>query len=575
VQLGSTVTGATTTMSAATAPPAGTKAIAIVLYCTTTSHTVDAVKFATFTMFDIYSSGRTTKARIDEAMVELATKPGLALSYTSKPVGPMMADLRVGSATDRTSVAGGLETLAAYHAQPFDWGFWDDRSFDVRPRLWTPDNDSRVIVVGSGRPGLESWDVAEYDEDVPDYVCVLYGNKDNADYPEGWTRHTYRPTTPPDDSVKLVTLDYSDRILTDAAAEALGDNIVGHAPAEIPPDFIFDVHPHLAKQGLWPGNNDDPVTAYQDLSDGRAVGTVSGATLSGTNSPADPTCLVFDGTDDYVTFGDLAALDLGTGPRTVRTWVKPASVGAAMALFAKRSGADTFLGWEVYIDAAGKLTARVCQNFGATQYRGAYGSTVLAVDTWYCATFVYAGSGGDWALYLDGVAETPTAVGAAGAWNADTATVASLGRRDPLGTPGEPLDGSLGRVTVWKRALSAAEVAQDFAAGNVLYNRSLAKGTVAIQGYVRNRKGAFVKASHVRAGWWIQHTELGSKQPLYITGHSVDAAAIRNALTIGQDWMEEAIGVKSADLLAIPETVEIDPETGEPTNDDPWKNWRG
>jgi hypothetical protein len=91
--------------------------------------------------------------------------------------------------------------------------------------------------------------------------------------------------------------------------------------------------------------------------------------------------------------------------------------------------------------------------------------------------------------------------------------------------------------------------------------RSLAKGTVVISGTVRNRQGAVVPAHHVRAGWWIQHTETGSTQPLYITGHSVDLAGKKNALTIGVDWMEKEIGVRQAELLAIPPTVVPDPVT--------------
>lgn len=567
-----TYTSATTTFSNAFVPPDGAKQIMIAIVCNTSAHTVSADHYIHFSTMDIFSSGRTTKARIDEAMVALATRPGIALSYTSQPVGPQMDDLRVGSASARLSVADSLQEVASYHAQPFDWGFWDNRSFDVRPRLWTPDNDSRVIVVGGGRPGLVSWDVAEYDEDVPDYACVIYGNKDTSSFPEAWPRRVYRPSTPPDDNVKLVTLDYSSTILSDAAAAAIGDNIVGRAPTEIPPDYIFRVHPHLAKQGIWPGNNVDPTSTVQEISDYRATGTTSGIAFtsasgwSGSNSPADPACLTFDGTSDYVSFGDLAQLDLGAGARTVTGWFK---VGVAPSnyvwVFNKQGGSTAWLGWNFGLTASSQLTAQLTQNSGATQFRGAYTTATVSVGVWYHGAAVYAGSGGDWTLYLNGTSQALTATGAAGAWNADNSNLACLGGRPA--TSDSWWSGSIGEVLIYPRALSAAEVAQIYNAGQVYYKRNDAKGTAVIEGMVQNRKGALVPAHHVRAGWWIQHTELGDRNPLYITGHSVSINDKRNNLTIGQDWMEEEIGVRTAELLALPPTPE--PQPGE-ADKPPW-----
>ena len=99
------------------------------------------------------------------------------------------------------------------------------------------------------------------------------------------------------------------------------------------------------------------------------------------------------------------------------------------------------------------------------------------------------------------------------------------------------------------------------------------KGTVVIEGEVQNRKGATVPAEHVRAGWWIQHTELAT-QPIYISGHSVSLNDHRNALTVGEDWMEDQIGVREAELLAIaptpaPEDVVPPEETPPPEEPNP------
>lgn len=541
------------------APPAGTKIVRLLLYSNTGAHTVANTPNCVFTQFDIYSSERTTKLRIDEAMVDLAMRPGLALSYTSSPVGAMLDDLRVGSGVDKTSVADGLQTLADYHAQPFDWGFWDNRAFDVRPRLSVPENDSKVIVVGGGNPGLVSWDVAPVDEDVPDYACVLFGNKDNANMPEKWPRRLYRPATPPDDNVKLETLDYSDRILSDKAAAALGDNLVGVSSNLVPSGYSFRVHPALAKTGLWPGNNTDPTSSYQDLSNYGAAPALTGfasteaSGWSGTNSPSDPSKLTFDGTD-LVTIGDLSQLDLGTGARTMTCWGTLASIGGAQPIFDKSTTAAGYIqGWQLGVNTSGKLKAYISTNSGAAQYRDGAGSTTMLANTWYHMAFVYAGSGGNWSLYLDGVSETVTSGGAAGAWTGDNAVSAALGRGEVLSAT--RLTGSLGSVTIWPRALTDAEVKQDYDSGMVLYNRSLAKGNAVLSGTVKNRKGSLIPAAYVRAGWWIQNTELQDNTPLYITGHNVDMSSKTNALTIGQDYMEDAIGAKAAEFLTIPETA--------------------
>jgi hypothetical protein len=114
------------------------------------------------------------------------------------------------------------------------------------------------------------------------------------------------------------------------------------------------------------------------------------------------------------------------------------------------------------------------------------------------------------------------------------------------------LNGALGRTTMWPRVLTPAEVEAHMAEGMVVYDRSRDRGTVVIEGQVRTRTGALVPATHVRAGWWVHNLEADNPRPLLITGHSLDLAAGKNALTVGQDWMEDEIGVRMADLLAIP-----------------------
>jgi len=549
-------------------------------YAGTMPHEVAAEKWVQLKP-TVYSSGRTTKARLDEAMVDVMTRPGLCTSVLSRRIGGMQDDLSVGEPTNPTNAAAAVDTLAALHSQPVKtlWGL--GRIGKVEPYLWTPDNPAKVIVVGGGRPGLKSWEVAEYDEDVPQYAKVIFGNKDDANYPEGWTRAIYRPSTPPDDNVRVTPVDLSQFILTDAAAAAAGDNRVGRTPSEIPPDYTFRVHADRVRQGTWPGLNDDLLgrASVQDIGPGRAVGTMTGAAYtdasgySGSGSPADPSCIVFDGTGDYVTFGNLASLNFGSGPRTIVAWWIPGTLGSQQAIVSKLLNSGAYTGWECRLEPDGKLSAVACKDLGATQYRAGKGATVLAASTWYHVAFVYAGSGGDWTIYVNGVAESMTASGAAGAWDSDNATIACIGSRAGAALA---LAGSVNSVTAYSRALSAAEIAQDYSAGMVIYDRSYAKGNVLLEKTCVNRLGAPVRATDVTTDdYWIQNLDEGSGRPLRITGTNVDLKARRNALTIGEDWMEEELGLRNAELMALPETVVVDPETGEPVVDpDPWRYWR-
>jgi len=418
--------GSGTLIPLAYTPVAGQKVVMVRLLCTVGSAAGTRANYVSLANMAVFGQGRTTKPRLDEAMVQLATRTGLATSSLSEPVGAMLDDLRVGNGLAKVTAAGGMDYLAGLYAQPFEWGFWDERRFICKPMPSAPTNDSQVIVVGADSPP-DSWDVAVYDEDVPQYACVHFGNKDDATLPEGWPRRLYRPTTPPDDAdLKVEIVDYSALILKDVDAASAGDNIVSATSTGIPDGYTFDAVPALAKLGKYPGNNTDPTSVYQDAYSVLVSGTLSGfgyttaSGWAGSNSPADPSCLVGDGVNDYVDFSDVNACDFGTGAFTVRTWVKLGAVPIGTTAIAGKVSSGQ--GWTVAILSSGKVYGYV--GASVANYRAQTGSTVLTLGVWYHVTMVYAGSGGDIALYVNGVAETLTAAGAVGAWN--TSNAASL-----------------------------------------------------------------------------------------------------------------------------------------------------
>lgn len=318
----------------------------------------------------VFSRSRTTKARIDEAMADLATGTGLATSSYTEAVGTALDDLHVGTGKAKVTTAAGLATLAGMYAQPVEWAFWDNRKFWVRPTPPTPDNDARVIVVGGGQPGLDSWDIVEVPETAPDYVGIIYGNHPedgDVTMPEGWPRLLYRPSTPDssaDNRVQVV--DYSSYILTDVTAGAIASNLCGASSGGgVPAGAIFDADPLRADSGIRPGNNVDPTTAYQDSADAALTGTLSGFAYTdvsgwdGSDPLSDPYCLVGDGTNDYVDFGDASALDFGTNAFSIRAWIRIHTLPTVGTTLHAASKLASNRGWSLGVTSAGKLRGYV------------------------------------------------------------------------------------------------------------------------------------------------------------------------------------------------------------------------
>jgi len=269
-------TPATSSYAATFTPPAGTKVILVTLYCGSDAHTTTAEKYVRLA-FEIYSSGLTSKVRLDEAAAMVATAPGLAVSATTKPVGPLQDHLVVGEGTKPTNAWAALEQLEQTHSQPVTNRFTLRRGYEFRPRLRTPDDPGKVVVVGGRHPGLpaDGWQIDE--TGAPDEYCeVIFGNKDDTTLPEAWPRRIVRPCEPPDENVRMVTLDLSDQIHSDVNAMARGDFRVGRSAAPIPPDYIFRAHAEFARGGQWPNDNADLVHngSWQDVGPSRAVGTL-------------------------------------------------------------------------------------------------------------------------------------------------------------------------------------------------------------------------------------------------------------------------------------------------------------
>lgn len=375
-------------------PAASAKAVEVILFSsgtppTTTDH------YVRFTEMDVYGSSKTAKVRVDQAMVDVATRTGLATSSVSAAVGQVLDDLHF----EKASAATMLGSIAGLYDAPFDWGFWDKKTFYARPLERRPTNPNRVVTVGGGNPGLVSWDVDENAEDVPEYVCVYFGNRDNASYPEGWVRRLYVPYEPADTAdVRMKTVDFSGLILSDAAAAAAGANLLpGTGSYSLPETPVWAIHPEFADGGYSAGNNTDPTSSYSQLYPGQPVGTVTNCAYTaasgwdGSNSALDPTCIVLDGTNDFVTWGDLAEADFGTGAFSIGgIWFKLNALDVAQTILCKYDAVN-YIGWELIVTSTNQLMGYVGLGTSA-KYDQAIHDAVLETGVWYCAALTYTGT---------------------------------------------------------------------------------------------------------------------------------------------------------------------------------------
>ena len=187
--------------------------------------------------------------------------------------------------------------------------------------------------------------------------------------------------------------------------------------------------------------------------------------------PSGNGALYFDGVNDYVTFGDAAALKLSSF--TLETWVRREAGGAAtttgtggvsgIPLIAKGRGEndnDTlncnyFLGIN---PTTGVLVADFEEGPGGTTpglNHPVTGNTALPVGEWHHVAATYDGT--TWKLYVDGILDGSATIGQPVASN--SIQHASLGSAlNSTGTPDGYLHGFLDESRIWNTARTIGEI---------------------------------------------------------------------------------------------------------------------
>ena len=192
-------------------------------------------------------------------------------------------------------------------------------------------------------------------------------------------------------------------------------------------------------------------TAWTDLV-GSGIGTLTnGPTFDSGNGGS----IVFDGTDDYVTTGttltdaDELYADTGTAWSTSSWFNVDVISGADKAVTGRGGGVGTAAVYAVWIDNADlrvRLRGGTITNI----------STSIAANTWYNVVVTWDGTTANG--YLNGQFVTTLAVGTASN-QTNTFTIGATNS----GVLSE-MDGKISQTLVYNRALTAAEVTQNFKA---------------------------------------------------------------------------------------------------------------
>jgi hypothetical protein len=193
----------------------------------------------------------------------------------------------------------------------------------------------------------------------------------------------------------------------------------------------------------------------------------TGTALNGPTNAYLDSYTSFDGTNDYIQFLN-DSLDLGTSNFSVSVWFKTSAT--QMGSLIANQVSNGWNGFNFQINGGGYMLPTVdwgnSQQYGALSSSNAYNDNV-----WREATFVMNGATvSNWKLYINGVQVSATLEGE----SVSTISGSGIGNTVPLTigyrTFGNYFSGQIGRVLIYKKALSNSEIAQNFNSIRDRYN---------------------------------------------------------------------------------------------------------
>ena len=188
-------------------------------------------------------------------------------------------------------------------------------------------------------------------------------------------------------------------------------------------------------------------TTWTDLSGGGNTGTLSGVGYSASNGGA----LTFDGSDDYVNCGSPSTLNFGTGNFNLSCWVNiPSTSGADWIGIISRYVLVSSAGFWIQLNPGNRYVG-----FGWDGSAFITSSSSAGGGQWKFISCQRTGSTSA-EVYVNGISVASSSSMSSGTSNGQQI---DIGRMDIAGRYSA---GNIAQVSIYNRALSAAEISQNF-----------------------------------------------------------------------------------------------------------------
>ena len=196
-------------------------------------------------------------------------------------------------------------------------------------------------------------------------------------------------------------------------------------------------------------------TVWRDLSTSNASGSLTNGPTFDTGNGGS---IVFDGSDDYVRTNIMTNLPSGGEARTMTYWVNPAVTSSAVLQPVFGFGYNTSGNGRFFMGIIGS-TGSIAIWGNTINY---YSPLLVSPNVWTQVTFVYANN--YITAYKNGISDGGAAI------TLDTVANSQVQIGDGEGNPYQRLNGKVSCGYIYNRALSQAEITQNFNAQRQRFN---------------------------------------------------------------------------------------------------------